>query len=116
MSLPPLAPRIGQRRCDPFAALDGLVHRGVQKIHPLPAPWYGYTEEPWHVPPGTDESFVCSCALDDEVIGRCILKHCSQEFIRFLRRIDRETCDLHLMLDNCAAHKTGSQALARPPP
>jgi transposase len=43
------------------------------------------------------------------VIGQCMLRHRAAEFIRFLRLIDRETAaglDLHLILDNYAAHKT----------
>jgi transposase len=38
-------------------------------------------------------------------------QHRSQEFIRFLRRLDQETpgeLDLHLILDNYAAHKTAT--------
>ena len=43
------------------------------------------------------------------MIGQCMLRHRAAEFIRFLRRIDRETAadlDLHLILDNYATHKT----------
>jgi transposase len=58
--------------------------------------------------------FAALDVLDGKVIGQCMPKHRSQEFIRFLRRIDRETpagLDLHLILDNYAAHKT--QAVKR---
>lgn len=40
-----------------------------------------------------------------------MLRHRAAEFIRFLRLIDRQTpaeLDLHLILDNCAAHKTAA--------
>ena len=36
------------------------------------------------------------------------MAHCHQEFIAFLRRVDRETppgLDLHLVLDNCGTRK-----------
>ncbi len=42
------------------------------------------------------------------VIGRCMLRHRAAEFIRFLRVIDKQTpagLDLHLILDNDAAHR-----------
>ena len=58
---------------------------------------------------GTTTLFAALDILDGKVIGQCMLKHRSQEFIRFLRRLDRETpsaLDLHLILDNYAAHKT----------
>jgi transposase len=58
---------------------------------------------------GTTTLFAALDILDGKVIGQCMLKHRSQEFIRFLRRLDQETApelDLHLILDNYAAHKT----------
>ena len=42
------------------------------------------------------------------MIGECRSKHRHQEFLRFLRRLDREfpqETPLHLILDNYAAHK-----------
>ena len=42
------------------------------------------------------------------VIGQCMKRHRHQEFLRFLRTIDRHTppkLDLHLVLDNYATHK-----------
>jgi transposase len=58
---------------------------------------------------GTTTLFAALDILDGKVIGQCMLKHRSQEFLRFLRRLNRETpagLDLHLILDNYAAHKT----------
>jgi transposase len=58
---------------------------------------------------GTTTLFAALDILDGKVIGQCMLKHRSQEFIRFLRRLDQETpaeLDLHLILDNYGAHKT----------
>jgi hypothetical protein len=40
-----------------------LVHRGVQKIHSFGAQASPEPSGAWRAPPGTDESFVCSCAL-----------------------------------------------------
>ena len=42
------------------------------------------------------------------MIGQCVKRHRHQEFLRFLRTIDRRTPkkrDLHLVLDNDATHK-----------
>jgi transposase len=58
---------------------------------------------------GTTTLFAALDVLDGKVIGQCMLKHRSQEFIRFLRRLDQETppgLDLHLILDNYGAHKS----------
>src|SRR6476620_1444553 len=43
------------------------------------------------------------------VIGECLARHRTDEFLSFLKTIDRETpahLDLHLILDNYATHKT----------
>jgi len=43
-----------------------------------------------------------------KVIGECMSRHRHQEFLRFLRAIDRNTLkslDLHLVVDNYATHK-----------
>lgn len=56
-----------------------LVQRGVQKIHPFGRPGIAATEEAWRAPSGTDESFVCSCALvrrsplREEILGKLIV-------------------------------------------
>lgn len=63
---------------------------------------------------GTTTLFAALDVFEGKVIGQCMLKHRSREFIRFLRRLDQETppeLDLHLILDNYAAHKT--QAVKR---
>jgi transposase len=57
---------------------------------------------------GTTTLFAALDVLAGKVIGQCMLQHRSQEFIRFLRRIDQQTApelDLHLILDNYAVHK-----------
>lgn len=46
--------------------------------------------------------------LDGTVVGECMPRHRHQEFLRFLRRLDREfptTLDLHLIVDNYGTHK-----------
>jgi transposase len=58
---------------------------------------------------GTTTLFAALNMLDGTVIGECMARHRQGEFLRFLKRIDRETpaeLDLHLILDNYATHKT----------
>ena len=46
--------------------------------------------------------------LEGTVIADCMPRHRHQEFLRFLRRLDREFpphLDLHLILDNYGTHK-----------
>lgn len=57
---------------------------------------------------GTTTLFAALDVLSGKVIGQCMLKHRAVEFVRFLRRVDKATppdLDLHLILDNYAAHK-----------
>ena len=57
---------------------------------------------------GTTTLFAALDAATGKVIGKCAKRHRHQEFLAFLRRIDRETppdLDLHLVLDTCATHK-----------
>lgn len=57
---------------------------------------------------GTTTLFAALSTLDGKVIGSCLPRHRHQEFLRFLRQIDRETpaeLDLHLIVDNYATHK-----------
>jgi transposase len=57
---------------------------------------------------GTTTLFAALNVLDGTVIGRCDKRHRHQEFIRFLGVIDQNTLsdlDLHLVVDNYAAHK-----------
>jgi transposase len=58
---------------------------------------------------GTTTLFAALNMLDGTVIGECMPRHRQGEFLRFLKRIDRETpagLDLHLILDNYATQKT----------
>jgi transposase len=58
---------------------------------------------------GTTTLYAALNVLDGTVIGECLPRHRSQEFVRFLRRIDRETpadMVLHLIVDNASTHKS----------
>ena len=56
---------------------------------------------------GTTTLFAALNTLDGKVIGSCLPRHRHQEFLRFLRLIDRQTpkgLALHLIVDNYATH------------
>jgi transposase len=58
---------------------------------------------------GTTTLFAALSVLDGKVIGQCQGRHRHQEFLKFLRRLDREfpgNRQLHLVLDNYGTHKT----------
>ena len=58
---------------------------------------------------GTTTLFTALSLLDGKVIGACHPRHRSEEFIRFLNKVDGETppeLALHLIVDNYGAHKT----------
>ena len=57
---------------------------------------------------GTTTLFAALNILDGSIIGRNMQRHRHQEFIRFLNAIDREVTEeheIHVILDNYAAHK-----------
>lgn len=57
---------------------------------------------------GTTTLFAALNVLEGTVIGECFTRHRHEEFLKFLRRLDRETpagYDLHLIVDNYATHK-----------
>lgn len=57
---------------------------------------------------GTTTLFAALDVLQGTVIGGCFERHRHEEFLRFLRHIDRETPpdrQLHLVVDNYATHK-----------
>jgi transposase len=57
---------------------------------------------------GTTTLFAALNVLTGDVIGECMPRHRHDEFLNFLRTIDRETppgLDLHLIVDNYATHK-----------
>src|SRR6195256_3190522 len=56
---------------------------------------------------GTTTLFAALNVLEGKVIGQCLPHHTNQEFLRFLRRLDREfprDLTLHLILDNYGTH------------
>ena len=60
---------------------------------------------------GTTTLFAALDVLEGKVIGQCMLRHRAAEFIRFLRTLDKATPrerNLHLIVDNYAAHKTAA--------
>jgi transposase/AraC-like DNA-binding protein len=57
---------------------------------------------------GTTTLFAALDVATGKVIGQCMQRHRHQEWLRFLRTIDRKTpksLDLHLIIDNYATHK-----------
>jgi len=57
---------------------------------------------------GTTTLFAALNILDGKVIGECHARHRHQEWLRFLRRLDREfpsKLKLHLIMDNYGTHK-----------
>ena len=57
---------------------------------------------------GTTTLFAALNTLDGSVIAECMPRHSHQEWLRFLRLIDRRTLkdkQLHLIVDNYATHK-----------
>jgi transposase len=57
---------------------------------------------------GTTTLFAAMNTLDGSVLGECLPRHRHQEFLKFLRTIDREfpgDMDLHLIVDNYRTHK-----------
>ena len=58
---------------------------------------------------GTTTLFAAIDLLEGKVIGDCHKRHRHQEFLKFLRRIDREfpgKIPLHLVIDNYGTHGT----------
>jgi transposase len=58
---------------------------------------------------GTTTLFAALDVATGKVMGTCMSRHRSRDFIRFLNQIDANTptdMDLHLVLDNYATHKT----------
>ena len=57
---------------------------------------------------GTTTLFAALNILDGKVIGDCMGRHRHQEFLRFMRRVNRDTpaaLDVHCIVDNYSTHK-----------
>jgi transposase len=58
---------------------------------------------------GTTTLFAALNMLDGKVIGQCLPRHRTKEFVKFLKIIDQNTppeLDLHLIVDNYSTHKS----------
>lgn len=58
---------------------------------------------------GTTTLFAALNMLDGTVLGECLPRHRSKEFVKFLGTIDKNTppdLDLHLIVDNYSTHKS----------
>jgi|TARA_B100000315_G_scaffold235401_1_gene250308 transposase len=56
---------------------------------------------------GTTTLFAALNLLEGTILGQCLPRHRHQEFLKFLRRLDREfppKLDLHLVVDNYGTH------------
>jgi transposase len=57
---------------------------------------------------GTTTLFAALDVLAGKVIGQCLPRHRHDEFVRFLKKIDKEVpkgLEIHMILDNYATHK-----------
>jgi transposase len=86
----------------------GISHTSVQRI------WNAHGLKPHLVMThdykrnGTTTLFAALNVATGRVIGQCMKRHRHQEWLKFLRTIDRNTpqgLDLHLIADNYATHK-----------
>lgn len=60
---------------------------------------------------GTISLFATLDAATGKIIGRCFKRHRAREFLTFLREIETNVLsdlDIHIVMDNYAAHKTGA--------
>lgn len=60
---------------------------------------------------GTTSLFAALDVATGKVIAQCHRRHRADEFLRFLRRIDKDTpeqLDIHVVMDNYGTHKTAS--------
>lgn len=84
--------------------------QALERTQPLLPMGLGYVEGVTHdyVRHGTTTLFAALNIATGKVIGKCQHRHRHQEFLRFLKHIDRnvpEDLDLHLVMDNYASHK-----------
>ena len=96
--------------------------QALDRTQPVLPMGLGYVEGVTHdyVRHGTTTLFAALDVATGEVISQCKRRHRHQEFLSFLRHIDRnvpEDLDVHLIIDNYATHKSPKvkQWLARRP-
>ncbi len=84
--------------------------QALQRTQPMLPLGLGYVEGVTHdyVRHGTTTLFAALDVATGEVLSQCKRRHRHQEFLAFLRHIDRnvpEELDVHLVVDNYATHK-----------
>jgi putative transposase len=84
--------------------------QALERTQPLLPLGLGYVEGVTHdyIRHGTTTLFAALDVANGEVITQCKARHRHQEFLAFLRHIDREVpadLDVHLIIDNYATHK-----------
>jgi putative transposase len=84
--------------------------QALERTQPLLPMGFGYVEGVTHdyVRHGTATLFAALDVANGQVISRVRTQHRHQEFLDFLRQIDKETppeLDLHLVVDNYSTHK-----------
>jgi len=84
--------------------------QALERTQPLLPMGLGYVEGVTHdyIRHGTTTLFAALDVASGEVIAQCKPRHRHQEFLAFLRHLDREvpaTFDVHLIVDNYATHK-----------
>jgi putative transposase len=84
--------------------------QALERTQPLLPMGLGYVEGVTHdyVRHGTTTLFAALDVASGEVITQCRARHRHQEFLAFLRHVDREVpkqFDVHLVVDNYATHK-----------
>jgi transposase len=97
----------------PFGAMVLAVDERSQQPAADPAVLMTEAAQKWQshddVPPGPPSPFAAIDAATAKVIGPTPRRHRNQEFLHFLRVIDKANpagVELHLVLDNYATHKT----------
>ena len=84
--------------------------QALQRTQPLLPLGLGYVEGVTHdyVRPGTTTLFAALDVATGKVLSQCKRRHRHQEFLAFLRHIDRnvpQELDVHLVVNNYATHK-----------
>jgi transposase len=84
--------------------------QALERTQPLLPLGLGYVEGVTHdyIRHGTTTLFAALDVANGEVIAQCKARHRHQEFLAFLRHVDREVpkeLDVHLIVDNYATHK-----------
>ena len=84
--------------------------QALERTQPLPPMGFGYVEgvTPDYVRHGTTTLFAALNVLNGAVLAECKPRHRHQEFLAFLRSIDKAVppdLDVHCIVDNYASHK-----------